>query len=930
MADLNAPGTSSRRFPRWPESVAKARRFVRAAVRDVAPDVVDTAELLVSELVTNAVLHARTDIEVSARVDSGTVRVGVRDRRPDRELLPQGCPAYAGTGQGLALVGRLASRYGVEAAADGKTVWFELAPGGPAPQADGWGPATAPADSGAHVTLIDMPGALYAASQQHRHTVLRELALAMAAGYDLGVPPEDLAVAQDTSLVISACVTAALRGRPAGQEIPSLPLRLPADAGASVATLYRVLNRAEDAARDEHLLTLPALPRSRVFQQWLCEQIVGQLAGGHATAWTMVPRDPGASPSELVPWDAVQVRSSRVPTIAADERNCVIAVNAPATDLLGWRADELVGRPLTTLIPQHLRSRHLAAFTSLLLSGQPRILGRSVPLPALHRDGRLVPVRLFIQTQETADGRTVFVAQLTPRAAAPLSSAPPPGRGREAAPQEPGSTSPAVRAGAGTLEEPLEGASTDALAGASTDALAGAPTDALEGAPTDALDGAPTGALEGAPRTGRGHGGLSALERLSLLADTAAALSNTADLDEGLRRAGRILTERLADWCAVDLFSEDARVERICVVHRTPRGLCPQDYEGRLPSVTEASRGPLARALRGAGPLLLTEPPPPSQSQSPLDAHYLDLLGHLGAHSAIVAPLRARRQIIGALTLARGGAEQPFTQEDLPLVDDLCRGLALGVDNARLYLETRNIAERLQRSLLPVLPQVEPLHLAARYAASSTTAQVGGDWYDSFLLPSGDTALVIGDVTGHNLDAAVAMSQLRSMLRGIAVDRQEPPETVLRRLDMANHSLYREATATCIYGLIKGGADGPWELVHSSAGHLPPLLTAADGRTRYLEEGSGLLLGMDPDMPRRRATDVIPAHSTVLLYTDGLIERRGESLDDAMERLRRHTSALAREPLDVFCDELLIGLGADSDDDIAVLAVRPAPPSPAG
>ncbi|GGT34004.1 hypothetical protein GCM10010271_42650 [Streptomyces kurssanovii] len=155
-------------------------------------------------------------------------------------------------------------------------------------------------------------------------------------------------------------------------------------------------------------------------------------------------------------------------------------------------------------------------------------------------------------------------------------------------------------------------------------------------------------------------------------------------------------------------------------------------------------------------------------------------------------------------------------------------------------------------SLLPLLPDIAHLQLAARYAASSTTAQVGGDWYDSFVVPNGDTALVIGDVSGHNLDAAIAMSQLRSMLRGIAIDRQEPPETVLRRLDMANHSLYREATATCVYGLVKCPAAGPWELAFSSAGHLPPLLTTAGGDTRYLEEGAGLLLGMDPDMPRAR------------------------------------------------------------------------------
>ncbi|MER7490172.1 SpoIIE family protein phosphatase [Streptomyces sp. NPDC126497] len=872
MADLDARGTPSRRFPPVPKSVAEARRFVRAALGGAAPDLVDTAQLLVSELVTNVVLHARTEVEVAAHVDDGTVRVRVGDRRPDRGLVRHGCPPYAGTGQGLPLIAGLSSRRGVETGAGGKTVWFELRPEGPPRRPDDWGPAVAPSVPGTTVTLLDVPAALYAAAQQHRHALLREATLAVAAGHDLGVPPEDLAVALDMSQLITASATSALRREPSGQAIRSLPLSVPPDAEPSVQTLRAVLDLAEEGAREERLLTLPALPRQRLFHQWLFDQIVGQLAGAPPTAWTVVPGDPGTSPSELVAWDAGQVQASRTPTIAADERNRIIAVNGSAADLLGWRADDLVGRPLTTLVPEHLRRRHVAAFTSLLLSGQPRILGRSVPLPALHHDGRLVPVRLFIQPQETADGRTVFVAQLAPRAAVSGPSADLPGRVRSM-PQE----------------------------------------EAERLAP---------------PATGE-HGrdaDRPALERLSLLADTSAALSNALHLEEGLERVGRIITRRLADWCAVDLFTESGQVERVSLAHRPPHGPRPEEYKGRLPPVSGAARGPLARALRGAGPLLLTGPPSSSQVASPLDAHYLGLFRTMGADSAVVAPLRARRQIIGALTVARRGRGTPFTEEDLPLVHDLVRGLALGVDNLRLHQETRNIAERLQRSLLPRLPEVGHLRLAARYAASSATAQVGGDWYDGFLLPGGDTALVIGDVTGHNLDAAIAMSQLRSMLRGIAVDRQEPPETVLQRLDLANHSLYRESTATCVYALVKGPEDGPWELVHSSAGHPPPLLVEPDGRTRYLEDGSGLLLGVDPRASRPRARDAIAAHATVLLYTDGLIERRGEHLDDAMERLRRHAGALAREPLDVLCDELLIGLGADSDDDIAVLAVRPVPP----
>ncbi|MER6166316.1 SpoIIE family protein phosphatase [Streptomyces violaceorubidus] len=879
------PAAVSRRFPDGPRSVAAARRFVRAALDGAPSDLVGTAQLLVSELVTNAVLHAHTEVEVSvARLD-GRVRVRVGDRRPSRGLVPQRCSPYSVTGQGLTLVEQLASLFGTHGGGAGKTVWFELWHDGPAPPSAGWETTVPPRRAERTVTLVDMPTALESACRQHRHAVLRELTFAASAGKPLGVPPEDLAAANDVNNVISAGVTAGLEEQAPESGLRTLRLALSADALPAVRTLRRVLALAEARAREEQLLTLPALPRGRAFQDWLFDEIVGQLTGGGPTAWTVIAREPEVSSAELVPWDVGQVRASRMPTVAADEGNRIVAANGAAADLLGWDPDDLVGRRLTTLVPEHLRGRHTAAFTSMLLTGRTRIVGRSVPLPALHRDGRLVPVRLYIQTHETADGRTVFVAQLVPRATTFTDGPRTPGRIREAAVGEP------------------------------------------DGGRSRAVPESGGGAGAGAAGV---RGGMAALDRLTLLAELAAQLNNTLDLDEGLQRAGRLLTRRLADWCAVDLFTADARVDRVCVVHRDPRALRPGAYEGTLPEVSEESRGPLARVLRGAGPLLLTEAPRAGQTESALDRTYVDLFRELGAGSAVVAPLRARRKIFGALTLVRASGGRPFTAEDLTLVDDLVHSLALGVDNVRLYQDTRSIAERLQRSLLPVLPEVEGLRLAARYAASSTTAQVGGDWYDSFVLPGGNTALVIGDVTGHDLDAAIAMSQLRSMLRGIAVDREEPPAEVLRRLDLANHSLHREATGTCVYGLIKGPPEGPWELTHSSAGHPPPLLTTRDGHTRYLDGGAGLLLGMDPYAARGTAVDALPAHSTLLLYTDGLVERRDEPLDSALDRLRRRAADLAREPLETFCDELLIGLGADNADDIAVLAVRPSPPSAAG
>ncbi len=256
--------------------------------------------------------------------------------------------------------------------------------------------------------------------------------------------------------------------------------------------------------------------------------------------------------------------------------------------------------------------------------------------------------------------------------------------------------------------------------------------------------------------------------------------------------------------------------------------------------------------------------------------------------------------------------------------------MALAVENQRLYDGTRYVAERLQRDLLPALPRMPGLELDASYATSSLTTRIGGDWYDCFRLPDGDLALIIGDIAGHDLDAAITMSQLRSMLRGIALDRQEPAEEVLRRLDMADRSLRSATTATCVYGRMREMAPGDWEFHFSSAGHLPPLLVDPERGARLLEGGTGLMLGTGYDLPREGASVRVPQGATLLLFTDGLVERRGEDLDDSLRRLRDQALALAHEPLGALCDELLIRLGADATDDIALLAVRPGQTDDAG
>ncbi|MEU3183591.1 GAF domain-containing SpoIIE family protein phosphatase [Streptomyces sp. NPDC006923] len=424
-----------------------------------------------------------------------------------------------------------------------------------------------------------------------------------------------------------------------------------------------------------------------------------------------------------------------------------------------------------------------------------------------------------------------------------------------------------------------------------------------------------------------------ALDRLTLMANASEALSSTLELETGLRRLCRVLVPALADWCAIDLVEQEAggRLRRVVVEHREADAFPSRFLEALLPPADDDSQAPLARALRGAGPLLLSDFSAPEEEAGADALHLLELqtFRQLGANHAVLVPLRARRQVLGVLTLVRNGPDCPDTmdsQEQPALVEELAHRVAMAVDNAHLHAQIAHTAERLQRSLLPDLPRDGPLDIAARYDPARASAEIGGDWYDAFLLPDGALALIIGDVTGHDLKAAVSMSQMRNMLRGIACDRKEPPGKILARLDAANEILYPAQTLTCLYALVtKPEAEGEWLLHYAAAGHPAPLLVTRTGDTRFLTAGRSLLLGAAPDTIRPDGVESLPPGSTVLLYTDGLIERRSETLDDGMTRLRQHAAALARAPLETFCDELMTGLGETSTDDIALIAVRIPP-----
>jgi serine phosphatase RsbU (regulator of sigma subunit)/anti-sigma regulatory factor (Ser/Thr protein kinase) len=244
------------------------------------------------------------------------------------------------------------------------------------------------------------------------------------------------------------------------------------------------------------------------------------------------------------------------------------------------------------------------------------------------------------------------------------------------------------------------------------------------------------------------------------------------------------------------------------------------------------------------------------------------------------------------------------------------------VREARARAEAEAIASVLQRHLLPDrLPEMPALTLAARYRPSESTAQVGGDWYDAIVLPDGRVGLAIGDVVGHGVRAATMMGELRAALRAYAVTEPERPGAALTLLNSLAARMHgNEMVATLLYMVID--ADG-CRARFASAGHLPPLLMSADGDTRFLEHTPLPPLGVAERASFESWEAELSPGATVLLYTDGLVERRGETIDVGLQRLREALSS-GPDELDELCSHVLARALGDAgvQDDAALLTAR--------
>ncbi|MDF5752905.1 SpoIIE family protein phosphatase [Spongiactinospora sp. TRM90649] len=411
--------------------------------------------------------------------------------------------------------------------------------------------------------------------------------------------------------------------------------------------------------------------------------------------------------------------------------------------------------------------------------------------------------------------------------------------------------------------------------------------------------------------------------RRTLLERAGAMAGGVSRLKEAVEGLAHVIVPELADTCTFYLLLD--AVERPASAPVIADRIAGAVREGLPPAPIGVGHelfqpsGPFARTVRTAEPVHV--PNPPGLPSGIMRTTTEEWVASTHMHDVVMLPLVVDGSVAAVVTVGVCPPRPALGPSDVRLATEILEHAHGPLSNAIRYQRTQRMSLALQSSLLAEPPEVPGLEIAARYRASPAAAEVGGDWYDSFLLPDGALVLTIGDVAGHDLPAAVTMSQLRNMLRSLVVDRCEPPGDILRRLDTAMESLHTAGTASCVLARVECAPDG-WRLNYAAAGHPPPLLITADGKGRYLEAGHSPLLGIGLDIARPSAIEPLESGGTLLLYTDGLVERPGEHLDDGLLRLCEHASLLAREPIEVFCEELVAGLPTTGKDDIAVIALR--------
>jgi PAS domain S-box-containing protein len=408
-------------------------------------------------------------------------------------------------------------------------------------------------------------------------------------------------------------------------------------------------------------------------------------------------------------------------------------------------------------------------------------------------------------------------------------------------------------------------------------------------------------------------------DRLAFLSRASRILAESLELDEILQRIADVAVPRIADWCGVDLVAENDEIRQVAIAHVDPAKVeLARELRRRYPTGPDSPTG-VPAVIRTGQPEVYPEITDAMLVESAQDEEHLRVIRALEIGSVMIVPLSARGRTLGAVTFVTSDSERSYGDEDLAFAEDLARRAALAVDNSLLYREEHHAAVTLQRSLLPdSLPEMAGLELAARYRPAGRGIEVGGDWYDALRLGE-QLVVVVGDVAGRGIEAASVMGQLRNALRAYAFEGQSPAQALERLNRLATASEGAEM-ATLLYVVIDPGSG---RLEYVRAGHPPALVRQPDGTVIRLEDRGSPPLGVSQGSVYRSGSHALAEGSLVLLYTDGLIERRDKPIEAQLDRLE---NALRDSPSDLqeCCDFLLRAMEVDDEagDDTALLVLR--------
>jgi serine phosphatase RsbU (regulator of sigma subunit)/anti-sigma regulatory factor (Ser/Thr protein kinase) len=342
------------------------------------------------------------------------------------------------------------------------------------------------------------------------------------------------------------------------------------------------------------------------------------------------------------------------------------------------------------------------------------------------------------------------------------------------------------------------------------------------------------------------------------------------------------------------------------------KGFDEDAFDERFLEVPLDAASPAVRALRRRTSTFF-------ETAEELRSEFPDASTAAGHESFLFVPLVAGRRAAALLVLS-WAERYSLAADERRFVEGLAGQAAQALDRALHFETEQTIAETLQRSVLPAsLPRVEGVQLAARYLPGTAQLDVGGDWFDAIPLAGGRLGLVVGDVVGKGVQAASTMAQLRNALRAFSLDRVKPSST-MARLNRLAEEVVETAFATVVYVVLDPASH---VCRVTSAGHPPPLVAYPDGRIELVEGGRGLPLGAAADTKYRQAVVELPIGSVLLLYSDGLVERRGRAIDEGLDELRSVALGGPREPEELveYILERMVG-EAERGDDIALLAVR--------